>query len=101
MEEDSRLSRRNRKRVLQQPEQRSTDLTVLQPGVCEGAPTLSVELLVELVRALIQNNPNPDLIMLSVVHAMDVTGATKEEGELLMKALTDEAAKSPWPKGFF
>lgn len=87
--------------MLQQPEQRSTDLAVLRPEVRQETPTLRTELLVELVRALVRNNPNPDILFLSVASAMDVTSATKEEGELLMQALTAEADRAPWPKGFF
>jgi len=101
MEKESRISRRDRKRVLLQSEQRSTDLTVLQTEVCEEVSTLRIEILIELCRGLIRENPSSDVLFFAVAHAQRATNATEEEMKLLAKAVAREANTSWWPKDFF
>jgi len=97
-----KLSRRgDRERVLQRSKQRSTGLAVVRPEGSGAAPAVRPQLVVEFLRALIRNNPNGDVMFLSLYAAAKVTGATKEECGLMMAAIEGEMAQSVWPKGFF
>jgi hypothetical protein len=101
MDERKQLSRGDRSGVLLEPEQRPTDLAVLPTGVREEASTLRVEILVELCRGLIRENPSPDVLYFALSHAQHTTGASDEEMELLKKAVARVKDRAPWPKGFF
>jgi len=80
----------------------SSDLTVRdQLQLHEGEAPLRVEILVEFARALIQNNPSSDVLLLSLAQVQRLTGATDEEMDLLKVAVLSEASNSPWPDGFF
>lgn len=60
------------------------------------------EFLIEFVRSIIKNNPNGDILYLSIMEAASKTAATPEEVELLKEALREvTAGPTPWPKGFF
>jgi len=101
MDKSKQLSRGDRSGVLQQSKQRSTDLAVLQPGLREEAPALRVEILVELCRALIRENPSGDVLYFALAQVRQATGATENEMRLLGEAVSRVKNKAPWPKGFF
>lgn len=101
MAEGKRGRGRNRGRMLQQPEQRSTDLAVLRSELRQEAPTLRVEILVEFARALIREHPSTDVLVLALMQAKHQTGASDEEMDLLKIAVLSEASATHWPEGFF
>ena len=73
----------------------------LEAGEPARPDQLRPEFLIEFIRELIKNNPNGDLLSLSLVTAARRTSATSEEEMLLKKAIKQTAEQSMWPTGFY
>ena len=82
--------------------QRNEQLAQREDTRSNQIPVLRPEILLEFIRALIKNNPNGDILYLSIMAAADKTNATEEEIELLKRAIREEINTTPshWPKGF-
>lgn len=96
-----RLSRRNRSRVQQRTQQLPPAVTLVRRGRGRPAEGVRIEMLVELCRALIRNNPNGDTLWLALHHVEAVTGASKSEMALLREAIQQVCQSGVMPAGFY
>ena len=90
-----------RGRVLLAPKQREAGQPVPRGGGGGEDSPVRIEVLVEFTRALIRNNPNTDVLFLSLAEARQAADASEEEVELLKIAVLGELLHSSWPDGFF
>jgi len=82
--------------------QRNEQLAKRAAGGSNEIPLPRPEFLIEFVRAIIKNNPNGDILYLSIMAAADKTNASKDEIKMLTQAVRDiSAGPTPWPKGFY
>ena len=76
-------------------------IPLVRQGESPEAQARRAQFLVAFVRALLRMNPNEDLVLLAMRAAVNESGATREDAELLLQSILVEVARSPWPKDFF
>jgi hypothetical protein len=74
---------------------------LLPPQQRPEAVSAPAEFLLAFTRALIRNNPQPDLLQLAMASARQEIPITPAQEESFIRAVADEASQSVWPKGFF
>lgn len=73
---------------------------LLEDGADRRPPPVRQELLIEFVRALIQNTWNGDVLHLSLLQAQRRTAATPEEVAALVAAVRQTHQSARLPRGF-
>ena len=82
--------------------QRNEQLAERADHRSDELPLPRPEFVLEFLRSIIKNNPNGDVLALSMMEAAKNTSATKEEIAILKEAVRGEMRSgSMWPKGFF
>ena len=82
--------------------QRNEQLAERADHRSDELPLPRPEFVLEFLRSIIKNNPNGDVLALSLMEAAANTSATKEEIDVLRQAIRGEVQKgSFFPRGFY